>query len=146
MKGGWYGPVIDTLKNLYDNISFRVMNNDSVISKVIRKLGVNQSGVASGLLFCRYLADLDSYLSTEHGVCIGNEIVAHLVWADDLISFLNTLHGLQKQLHGLKQFCINNHMIVNEMKTKIMYFGIPKRSKLFFNQTVIEEVNDCRFW
>ena len=85
MKGGWYGPVIDTLKKLYDNISFRVMNNDRVISKVIRKLGVNQSGVASGLLFRRYLADLDSYLSTEHGVCIGNEIVAHLVWADDLI-------------------------------------------------------------
>ena len=139
MKGGWYGPVIDTLRNLYDNIAFRVTNNDRVSSKVISKLGVNQGGVASGLLFRKYLADLDSYLSTEHGVCIGKEIVAHLLWADDLILFSDTFHGLQEQLHGLKQFCHNNHMIVNEMKTKVMVFGNPKRSKLFFNKKLLRK-------
>ena len=137
MKGGWYGPVIDTLRNLYDNTSFRVKSNSRVSTKVISKLGVNQGGVASGLLFRKYIADLDSYLSTEHGVCIGNEIVAHLLWADDLILFSDTFHGLQKQLHGLKKFCSINHMIVNEMKTKVMIFGNPKRSKLYFNENVI---------
>ena len=86
-----------------------------------------------------------SYLSTEHGVCIGNEIVAHLLWADDLILFSDTFHGLQKQLHGLKKFCSINHMIVNEMKTKVMIFGNPKRSKLYFNEKVIEEVSNYKY-
>ena len=27
MKGGWYGPIIDALRHLYDNISFRVKSN-----------------------------------------------------------------------------------------------------------------------
>ena len=116
MTGGWHGPVIDTLRNLYDNISFRVKSNWCVCSKIFNNLGVNQGGVASGLLVRKCIADLDSYLSLEYGVCIGDEIVAHLLWADDLILFSDTVHGLQKQLHGLKQFCCNNHMIVNEMK------------------------------
>ena len=47
MKGGWYGPVIDTLRNLYDNISFHVKSNSHVSTKVISKLGVKQGGVAS---------------------------------------------------------------------------------------------------
>ena len=96
MKGGWHGPAIDTLSNLYDNISFRVKSNSRVSTKVISKLGVNQGSVASGLLFRKYIEDLDSYLSTERGVCIGNEIVAHLLWADELILFSDTFHGLQK--------------------------------------------------
>ena len=50
MKGGWHGPVIDTLRNLSDNISFRVKSNCCVSSKILSNLGVNQGGVASGLL------------------------------------------------------------------------------------------------
>ena len=145
MKGGWHGPVIDTLRNLYDNISFRLKRNCCVSSKIFSNLGINQGGVASGLLFRKYIADLDSYLSLEYGVCIGDEIVAHLLWADDLILFSDTFHGLQKQLHRLKQFCYNNHMIVNEMNTKVMVFGNPKRSKIFFNQKCIEEVKNCKY-
>ena len=34
-------------------------------------MGVNQGGVASGLLFRKYMADLDMFLNTEFGVCIG---------------------------------------------------------------------------
>ena len=129
----------------YDNISCRVKSNCRVSSKIFSELGVNQGGVASGLLFRKYIADLDSYLSIEHGVCIGNEIVAHLLWADDLILFSDTFQCLQKQLNGLKQFCYNNHMIVNEMKTKIMVFGNPNRSKVFFNEKCIEEVNKYKY-
>ena len=145
MKGSWHGPVIDTLRNLYDNISFCVKSNCCVSSKIFSNLGVNQGGVASGPLFRKYIADLDSYLSLEYGVCIGDEIVAHLLWADDLILFSDTCHGLQKQLHGLKQFYYNNHMIVNEMKTKVMVFGNPKRSKKNFNQKCIEEVKNYKY-
>ena len=61
----------------------------------------------------------------------------------DLIS--DTLRGLQIQLDGLKQFCSNNQMIVNEIKTKVMVFGNPKKSKLLFNAVSIEEVTDYKY-
>ena len=109
------------------------------------QLGVNQGGVASGLLFRKYMSDLKTYLSTAHGICMNNEIIAHLLWADDLILFSDTFKGLQIQLDGLKQFCSNNHMIVNEIKTKIMVFGNPKRSKIHFNSVDIDEVTDYKY-
>ena len=76
---------------------------------------------------------------------MNNEIIAYLLWADDLILFSNTFKGLQIQLDGLKQFCSNNHMIVNEIKTKNMVFGNPKRSKIHFNSVDIDEVTDYKY-
>ena len=145
MKRGWYGPVIDTMRSLYSKTTFRVKNNGRVTSMTFNNLGVNQGGVASGILFRKYMADLESYLSTAHGICINGEIIAHLLWADDLILFSDTFHGLQMQLNGLKQFCSNNHMIVNEIKTKVMIFGNPKKSKLLFNSAEIDEVIDYKY-
>ena len=145
MKGGWYGPVIDTMRSLYSKTTFRVKNNGRVSSMIFNNLGVNQGGVASGILIRKYMADLESYLSTAHGICINGEIIAHLLLADDLILFSDTFHRLQMQLNGLKQFCSDNHMIVNEIKTKVMIFGNPKKSKLLFNSVEIDEVIDYKY-
>ena len=145
MKGGWHGPVIDTLRSLYSKTTFRVKNNSRVSSTIMNNLGVNQGGVASGILFRKYMADLESYLSSAHGISISNKIIAHLLWADDLILFSDTFHGLQIQLDGLNQFCSNNHMIVNEIKTKVMVFGNPKKSKLHLNAVSIAEVTDYKY-
>ena len=145
MIGGWHGPVIDTLRNLYGKTSFRVKSKGRVSSIIPSKLGVNQGGVASGLLFRKYMCDLESYLSSCHGVCINGEIIAHLLWADDLVLLSDTFHGLQTQLDGLGKFCHKNHMIVNEMKTKLMVFGKPEISKLRFNFVDIAEVNVYKY-
>ena len=66
---------------------------------------VNEGGVAIGILFRRYLKDWDIYLKREAGICIGETIEAHLLWADSLILFSNTEKGLHKQLSGLRHFC-----------------------------------------
>ena len=57
----------------------------------------------------------------------------------------DTFYGLQTQLDGLSKFCHNNHMIVNEMKTKVMVLGNPEMSKLRFNSVDIAEVDDCKY-
>ena len=108
-------------------------------------LGVNQGGVASGLLFRKYMCDLESYLSISHGVCLNGEIIAHLLWVDDLVLLSDTFHGLQTQLDGLSKFCHNNHTIVNEMKTKFMVLRNPEMSKLRFNSVNIAEVNGYKY-
>ena len=76
-------------------------------------MGVNQGGNASGFLFRKYMADLSDYLKSEFGVNIGSTILAHILWADDLILLSDTLGGIQKQLDGLKHFCSKNQMSVN---------------------------------
>ena len=132
MKGGWHGPVIDTLRSLYSKTTFRVKKNGRVSYTIMNNIGVNQGGVASGISPRKYRADLESYLSSAHGKCISNKIIAHLLWADDLILFSDTFRGLQIQLDGLTQFCSNNHVIVNEIKTKVMVFGNPKKTETAF--------------
>ena len=80
-------------------------------------------GYVSGLLFRKYMADLSEYLYTEFGICLGDSIVAHLLWANGLILLSDSLNGLQKQLNGLFRFCNDNMMIVNEIKTEVMVYG-----------------------
>ena len=93
------------------------------VPPIANHVGVNQGGNVSGLLFRKYMADLSEYLYTEVGICLGDSIVAHLLWADDLILLSDSVNGLQKQLNGLFRFCSDNMMIVNEMKTKVMVYG-----------------------
>ena len=123
MKSGWHGRVIDTMRSLYRKTYFRLKSNGYVSPPVLDTLGVNQGGSASGLLFRKYLSDLGEYLKKEVGICIDDEILAHLLFADDLILVSDTPGGLQKQLDGLYKFCADNLMIVNEIKTKVTVFG-----------------------
>ena len=109
------------------------------------KVGVNEGGVAGGLLFRKYVCHLEAYLSMSHGVCINGKIIAHLLWADGFVLLYDTLYGLQTQLDGLGKYCHHNHMIINEMKTKFMVFGKPEISKLRFNSVDIAEVNDYKY-
>ena len=116
------------MRNFYTKTYFRVKRNGYVSPPILNHIGVNQGGNASGLLFRKYLADLSEYLCNQVGICIGNTIIAHLLWADDLILFSDSVKGLQKQLDGLFRFCSDNMMIVNELKTKAMVFGSACRN------------------
>ena len=79
VRTGWHGKVTDTLRSLYQKTSFRVSQNGRVSASMCNAMGVNQGGVASGLLFRKYMADLDVFLNTEFGVCIGEMIISHIL-------------------------------------------------------------------
>ena len=63
----------------------------------------------------------------------------------DLMLFSNTENGLQKQLDGLKLFCANNKMIVNETKTKLMVLGKDYSGNISFNNEKIELVREYKY-
>ena len=86
-------------------------------------MGVNQGGVASGLLFRKYMADLKAFLSIEFVVCIGEMIIAHILWIDDLILMSDTPEGLQHQVNGFKFYFKKNLLVANAIKTKCMVIG-----------------------
>ena len=84
MRSGWHGKVIDTLRSVYQKTNFRIKHQGLLSFSMSNIMGVNQGGVASGLLFRKYMADLDMFLNTECGVCIGEMIIAHILWAADV--------------------------------------------------------------
>jgi hypothetical protein len=57
---------------------------------ILDNLGVNQGGNASPALFVKYLSDLSDYLVSKNGICIGDTIMMHLLWADDLVLLSDT--------------------------------------------------------
>ena len=66
-----------------------------------------------------------------------------MLWADDLVLFSDTPKCLQRQLDGLKAFCANNQISVNELKTKSMCFGTKSDCELSLdNQEMTQEEHD----
>ena len=74
----WHGKVINTLRDLYSKIYFRVKCNGEISSRILDTLGVNQGGNASGFLL-KYMADLSHYLHHEFAVVVDNKIIAHML-------------------------------------------------------------------
>ena len=99
------GSVIDTLRSLYRKTHFRVKWNGKLNPPLNSNIGVNQGGISSGLMFRKYMSDLSLYLSKEVDIVITNEIIASVLWSDDLILFSDRSTGLQKQQYGLLKFC-----------------------------------------
>ena len=74
-NSGGYGSVIDTMRNLCKKSYFKVKCRGKVSPFILDTLGVNQSGIASGLLLRKYMADMSDYLGTEFAVCVNDVIV-----------------------------------------------------------------------
>ena len=72
-------------------------------------------------------------------------VLVYLLWTDDLILFSDTPNGLQKQLNGLYTFCANNHMIVNEAKSKVVCFVKQAQFCVSFNHKEIEQVDRYKY-
>ena len=126
-------------------MNFRVKVGGKLSSLIKDELGVNQGGNASPTLFRKYLADLREYLSKHVGICVSDNTIAHLLWADDLVLLSDTAAGLQTQLDGLLQFCTKYLLIVNEMKTKVMVFGNDTKSEFSFNCIQVERVDKYKY-
>ena len=90
IRNSWKGRVIDTIRSLYKQGHFRVKCAGKISPPILNQLGINQGGVASGLLFRKYMQDISEYLSKEVGVCVSKEIVVHLLlgrWSYPILWF-----------------------------------------------------------
>ena len=146
IKAGFHGKVIDTLHSLYRKTVFRVKCKGLLSPPIRDNYGVNQGGNACPILFRQYMADLGDYLTKRYGLCIADDIIVHLLWADDLVLISDSENGLQKQLNGLLSFCANNCMIINELKTKAMVFGAHSGPpNIHFNGHPIQTVSQYKY-
>ena len=56
------------------------------------------------------------------------------------------MDGLQRQLNGLFDFCCDNKMVVNEMKTRVMVCGSSTDNvRIKFNNKVLDVVDKYKY-
>ena len=82
---------------------------------LLNSYDVKNDGNASPVLYWQYMPDLGDHLTRQYGICITEDIIVHLLWADALFLISNNVNGLQKQLNGFLASCTNNCMIANEI-------------------------------
>ena len=85
--------------------------------------------------FCRhtcliYVDDLSVTLNAcRVGCCVGNVIINHLIFADDLLILAPSVAGLSKLLRICESFGESNDIIFNQKKSACLYF-ISKMLKI----------------
>ena len=143
-KSGLRGRVIDTLINLYSKTCYRVKHQGKLSDIIKEDIGVNQGGNTSPLLFNKYMFDLKDYLDNSTGVCTLEEMVVHMLWADDLFMVSTSPVHAQKQLDGLSSFTAPNQLVANDIKTKYMVFGKSDTFTLRLNGKRIKRVKSSK--
>ena len=146
IKHGFAGNFINLIKDMYSKLKGTIKVNNMLFHTIQDTCGTNQGGPLSPSMFRFMLGDLKPYLHLDHGIVLGDQVIAHLLWADDMVLFADSPEGLQAQLNGLFKFCSRFQLIVNELKTKVMIFGKEKyESSFVFNGNDLEIVSKYKY-
>ena len=149
-KNGWKGKVIDTFRSLYRKTHFRVKRNGKLSPSLLSNIGVNQGGIANGLMFRKYMSDLSDYLFKEFGVVIEDVIID--VWINYNMWQLQRYDTLGWHLHGEQagpmraSNLLNNSMRINVCEVFTLDSRRHTRNKLVMlkNAMYIITLNEKR--
>ena len=79
------------------------------------------------MLFNVYINELSESLSKlPVGCCCGNNVVNHLMYADDIVLFAPSAKGLQKIINVCYAYGCDNDIIFNSSKSQVMFFDTMK--------------------
>ena len=78
--------------------SSRVKWNGKISKSIKNRYGVMQEDVLCPKLFNEFLQDLGKYLNPKNGLKIGDIYLAYLLFADDIVLFLEFADSLQAQI------------------------------------------------
>ena len=85
--------------------------------------GVRQGGIISPYLFAVYIDQLSKDLNRVPAGCyIGNTLVNHIIYADDICCFSPSVAGLQDLLDVCDSFSYKNGIVFNRNKSQCMQF------------------------
>ena len=112
------------LKSMYTKDRLCVKINDKMTEFFVSGVGVRQGDVLSPNLFKFFINELPKILlEKSESVCLNNEKIPCLLYADDLVIFSESRAGLQDKLDILYNYCNEWCLEVNSQKTKIIIFN-----------------------
>ena len=104
--------------------------------------GLKQGDVMSPMLFNLFVNDLPNILGNDINTpTLNSRKINCLMYADDLVIFSKSAHGLQKSLDRLSSYCDTWKLNINLDKTKVMLFqpnGNTCKNIFTINNTIIE--------
>ena len=124
------GRVLTSLQSMYAVDKACVFTSEGPSNLFECGIGVNQGCPLSPLLFSLYLDELGSRLEEASEETdyprLAENLIAILLFADDIALFSYSQKGLQRQLDILHAFCSARGLRVNVQKTKTMVFEHQK--------------------
>jgi len=130
---GIVGPFMQCLQSMYSQDSVRVMHpTEGLSAQFSCGIGVKQGCPLSPLLFGLYLDGLEKHLDAleKHLDALDGDsppqlvdiVVKLLLYAYDLALMSETPQRLQKQIDVLSEFCVEQQLVINVSKTKVVVF------------------------
>ena len=111
------------VKSLYTSVSSCVRVNNFYTNWFQVNSGLRQGCSLSPFLFNLFINDIALRIkSLGKGICIDNENVSILMYADDIVLIAENDEELQHMLNELKNWCNVNSMTINFTKSNIVHF------------------------
>jgi hypothetical protein len=104
--------------------------------------GVRQGDTLSPILFILTLQLALDRVNWEHGIRLGEKILGHLDFADDLVLCSRTFEGLQSLLNQVADRAREVGLHINVQKTKWMSNVPEEEETLLLNDAEVEKVTD----
>lgn len=142
LKNGTDGKFVHLLRDMYAKTQMKICIDGMLTGMISDETGVNQGGPNSPDMFVDFLSDLRCYLDEKSGVVLNDEILLHLLWADDLIIVSNSPNDLQNSINGLAKYCSQWQLILNVVKTKVVVFGKKQPGLSFTYNDVDIEISE----
>ena len=117
----------------YAQQTFQVKWENAVSTPFHVGNGVRQGGILSPFLFNVYMDDLSRQLNAcKTGCVVGDNVINHLMYADDLVILSPYTAGLQQLLRICSQYGLEHDIIYNAKKSCIMIIRCREDRKSIF--------------
>ena len=125
------------LKSIYSSVTAQIITPLGLTPKINLRRGLRQGCILSPLLFILFINDIQDHFSKVNGheMFINNISITHLLFADDLVIFSQSVIGLQRFLNTIEQYCKVFKLNINLSKTFIVVYrrgGKPAKSERWF--------------
>ena len=123
-KLGIRGKLLKLIKSLYGHVKSCVSLKGRISDFFDNEIGLFQGEILSPILFSLYVNDFESFFISH---CNSHYEFQDLslflmLYADDMVLFSETVHGLQDLLNNLEKYSDKWKLTVNTEKTKVVVF------------------------
>ena len=148
-KTGIKGKLFRSLNQIYKHVKAQVRSYGGISDSFRCLNGLKQGCMLSPALFTLFINEFAELIENSGipGVQLFPEViqVMILLFADDIALISDTIVGLQRQLNLLREYCVQNKLVVNIIKTKIVVFKkdgtLSRHEKWYYDGNLLEVVN-----